>query len=196
MIGEIGGAPYGGSGVSAARRTSRREALRRVGDGDDGVDVGVVVYGGETTGNAPTGGGRRDRGVEGDDRYAGGDGGGDDDGGGGGGRGGGGGGSNIVEIVADFQGRLRRQMRAALADTRGSGSGIGGSSGGMDAEWSSYTRGTIGVVNAAQPRPRQQTGERRGSLSKAGHNRDGVFSSRGESCNDILGDLEKRVGSV
>ena len=78
-------------------------------------------------------------------------------------------------------------MRAALADTRGSG-------GSMGAEWSSYTRGTIGVVDAVPPRPRQ-AGERQGGLSRTGL-KDGVFASRGESCNDILGDLEKRVGSV
>lgn len=106
--------------------------------------------------------------------------------------GGGRGGGNLVEIVAEFQGRLRRQVKAALAD--GGVSGFRDGTAGTSAQQrpSSFSRVSVGPV-----RVRQVEEDPTGVLSKGRRHKDGVFYGRaGGSCDDVIGELEQRIGSV
>lgn len=146
-----------------ARRS--RETMRRV------EDDGGVVYGGDAEGGNLKGASRDGRG--GDHKPVGGY--------------SSGGGGTLVEIVADFQGRLRRQVQAALADDGGSVDRVVGRS---DTERSS--RSPLALVDAVRLR---QAGECGAALLRPGHT-DVVFAGRGGSCRDVLGELGRRVGGV
>lgn len=125
-------------------------------------------------------------------------------------------GGNLVEIVAEFQSRLRRQVQAALADggvgtssTDGGDDGDGrigrGSTSAALARSSSFSQvTTVGLVDGDAPprvRLRRQTPADSRGASLITHRRpkDGAFSGRaagGMGGGDVLGELEKRIGSV
>lgn len=126
-------------------------------------------------------------------------------------------GGNLVEIVAEFQGRLRRQVQAALADGGGVGTcsaDVGdddgrirrGSTSAAVARSSSFSQvTTVGLVDDGDAPPRarlrrQTPADSRGaSLITHWRLKDGPFSGRvagGRGGGDVLGELEKRIGSV
>lgn len=142
-------------------RRSHQEAFRRVGDDDGGVAYSRKAIGGAF--ERPSSRGHVDdaRVVESSSE-----------------------GGNLVEIVADFQGRLRRQVQAALAE----GSLSAGCK--QTADRSPFTRGAV-ELNLED----SKTAENRTTFLKADQ-KDGVFSGRGGGRRDVLGELEKRVGSV
>lgn len=109
---------------------------------------------------------------------------------------------SLVEIVAEFQGRLRRQVQAALADGSGGGvqSGGGGKAeGSLERSSSSFSRvTTIGLVDGPL-RLRETSGLGRGDVlvQAGGRQEEGDVSGRElGSRGDILGQLEKRIGCV
>lgn len=170
---------YGDEGeLSYARQVRRREAMQQQSVGDDGGGGGgsssVVYNSGRDKGEGRdrTAGAGGDRiGAEGRPAIRGH---GSDAGGGGGGGGAGGGtGGNLVDLVAEFQGRLRRQVQAALAK-------------GTDG-----TAGRAGLEHSAGASQREGHG-----AALAGQNEALFGSGRGGSRLDVLDELEKRMGSV
>lgn len=105
----------------------------------------------------------------------------------------GGQGGNLVEIVAEFQGRLRRQVQAALADGGVSSShDVAGNP--SEQRSSSFSRLSVGPVRVRQAREDQVLG---GVFSEGRRKRDGAFAGRaGGGCDDVIGELEQRIGSV
>lgn len=164
---------YGEGDVLYARRGRRREVTQHsigdIGGGGGGGGSSVVYSGRETRerGDGTAGGGDGGKGTEGRPVVRGH---GSDAGGGGGG---GVAGGNLVDLVAEFQGRLRRQVQAALAsDTDGAGVRAGPKHSAVTSQ-----KGESGAAFAGQ--------------------NEAVFGSGpGGGCRDILGELEKRVGSV
>lgn len=97
--------------------------------------------------------------------------------------------SKVVEVVTEFQGRLRKQVQAALASSARSGftggdtmSGSPSVTAGSDID-PLYRRSTLRVLgNATGPALRLPT--------------EHVLSRRRRSCTNVLGELGRRVGSV
>ncbi|CAM9818158.1 unnamed protein product, partial [Scytosiphon promiscuus] len=130
------------------------------------------------------------------------------DGGHGGGAGGGSGDGaadyrtgSLVEIVAEFQGRLRRQVQAALADGSGGGGGVqnrGGKGQNYVAPSPSFSRvTTIGLVDGPLRLRQASEAGLGGIFVEAGRREEGGTNARERGSRvDILGQLEKRIGCV
>lgn len=108
---------------------------------------------------------------------------------------------SLVEVVADFQGRLRRQVRAALADAkhRVPGAGRDTSSDVDGVGKSPFPRGAMQVSDSVPPREAGHAvadANRGAGTSDRTYSKSKSKSKRAGSCRDILGELEKRVGSV
>lgn len=174
--------------LSAAGRTARHGVMHTNRDEEQYDSLGGgIVYGGEVEGDAWKGDSRlrhRHGSEEGDHISVQGN-----------GSGGGGDGGvctksgNLVEIVAEFQGRLRRQVQAALADG-GVPSNDGRKRGRRAAApqpSSSVSRITVGLVDGPGPLEKA-SGKTRGDIF--------IHGRAGRSCSDVLGELEKRIGSV
>lgn len=113
----------------------------------------------------------------------------------GGGGGGGDGAGNLIEVVAEFQGKLRKQVQAALASAGSKSVGFNREADGVQESLPDKGRRTVDAVlsrQAAAGSSVDATGlpPRRGQQGV-------VFStSRRGSCQNVLGELGRRVGSV
>lgn len=109
---------------------------------------------------------------------------------------GGGGGSpgNLVEVVAEFQGRLRRQVQAALANAEGAGVAFSRNSGGGREPIPGKGRRIVDAVLDRQAAA-GGGGDVAGLAPRRGQH-DGVVSSHRGGCRSVLGELGRRVGSV
>ena len=92
---------------------------------------------------------------------------------------------NLVDIVAEFQGRLRRQVRAALAEG-------GGGSAVPNGDGLPVSRDGEALAQSHRSRQRERVLE---GVLRAEHKRGDLFIHACSS-HDVLGELDKRISSV